>query len=109
MPGRQPPAATLEHRHAQNLQHFLGLHYRYGRGAYRYQAKRRLRRSGSMTEDMNFHGTLLRRLPRHLQKHRGPFRKVQITTAILLWQAANAAGFFHEATARQFAGRPAGK
>ena len=109
MPGRQPPAATLEHRHAQNLQHFLGLHYRYGRGAYRYQAKRRLRRSGSMAEDMNFHGTLLRRLPRHLQKHRGLFRKVQITTAILLWQAANAAGFFHEATARQFAGRPAGK
>jgi hypothetical protein len=27
------PTATIEHRHAQNLSQFLGLHYRYGRGA----------------------------------------------------------------------------
>ena len=101
------PAATLEHRHAQNLKQFLGLHYRYGRGAYRYQAKRRQRGSGTMAQDMNFHGTLLRRLPRHLRKHRGLFRKVQITTAIVLWQVANAAGFFHEAAVQKFAGRPA--
>ena len=108
-PLRLVPAATLEHRHAQNLSRFLGLHYRYGRGAYVYQAKRRLRGSGSMAQDMNFHRSLLRRLPRHLQKHRGVVRKTQIATAILLWQVANAAGFFHEAAAQQFAGRPAGK
>lgn len=108
-PLRLVPAATLEHRHAQNLKQFLGLHYRYGRGAYRFQAKRRERGSGTMAQDMNFHGTLLRRLPRHLRKHRGLFRKVQITTAIMLWQVANAAGFFHEAAAQQFASRPAGK
>lgn len=108
-PLRLVPAATLEHRHAQTLKQFLGLHYRYGRGAYRYQAKRRLRGSGTMSHDMNFHRSLLRRLPRHLQKHRGLFRKVQITTAILLWQVANAAGFVREAAAQQFSGRPAGK
>ncbi len=108
-PLRLVPAATIEHRHAQTLRQFLGLHYRYGRGAYRYQAKRRERGSGSMAQDMNFHGTLVRRLPRHLQKHRGLFRKVQIISAIVLWQAANAAGFFHEAIIKRFAGRPAGK
>jgi GT2 family glycosyltransferase len=108
-PLRLVPAATIEHRHAQTLRKFLGLHYRYGRGAYRYQTKRRERGSGTMAQDMNFHGTLVRRLPRHLQKHRGLFRKVQIISAIVLWQVANAAGFFHEAAVQRFAGRPAGK
>jgi GT2 family glycosyltransferase len=108
-PLRLVPAATIEHRHAQTLRQFLGLHYRYGRGAYRYQTKRRERGSGTMAQDMNFHGTLVRRLPRHLQKHRGLFRKVQIISAIVLWQVANAAGFFHEAAVQRFAGRPAGK
>jgi GT2 family glycosyltransferase len=103
------PVAAIEHRHAQTLRQFLGLHYRYGRGAYVYQTKRRRRGSGNMAQDMNFHISLLRRLPRHLQKHRGLFRKVQVATAILLWQAANAAGFIHEAAAQQFTGRPAGK
>jgi GT2 family glycosyltransferase len=60
-PLRMAPTATIEHRHAQNLSQFLGLHYRYGRGAYVYQAKRRRRGSGSMAQDMNFHISLLRR------------------------------------------------
>jgi GT2 family glycosyltransferase len=108
-PLRLVPTARIEHRHAQNLNQFLGLHYCYGRGAYRYQDKRRERGSGTMAQDMNFHGSLLRRLPRHLRTHRGLFRKVQITTAIVLWQVANAAGFFHEAVAQLFAGKTAGK
>ena len=108
-PLRLAATATIEHRHTQNLRHFLGLHYRYGRGAYVYQTKRRRRGSGNMAQDMNFHISLLRRLPMHLQKHRGLFRKVQFTTAILLWQVANAAGFLHEAAIQPFAGRPAGK
>ena len=103
------PAARIEHRHAQNLQQFLGLHYRYGRGAYLYQAKRRLRGSGTMSHDINFHRRLLSRLPGHLQKHQGLVRKAQIATAILLWQAANASGFFHQATSETFRGKPARK
>ena len=105
-PLRLVPAATIEHRHAQNLKEFLDLHYRYGRGAYRYQAKRWERGSGTMAQDMSFHGTLLRRLPRHLRRHRGLARKTQIASAIVLWQVANAAGFFHEAAAHLFASRP---
>jgi GT2 family glycosyltransferase len=108
-PLRLVPAATIEHRHAQNLKRFFGMHYRYGRGAYRYQAKRRERGTGTMAQDMNFHGTLLRRLPRHLRRHRGLARKTQIASAIMLWQVANAAGFFHEAAFQLFAGRPVGK
>ena len=108
-PLRLLPTATIEHRHAQNLQHFLELHYRYGLGAYRYHSKRRERGSGSMAQDMNFHGTLMRRLPRHLQKHRGLFRKAQIVTALLLWQAANALGFANEAATTTFRSKLVGK
>ena len=106
---RLVPAARIEHRHAQNLKQFLGLHYRYGRGAYLYQAKRRLRGSGTMSHDINFHSRLLSRLPRHLQKYQRPFRKAQIATAILLWQVANASGFFHQAASEAFRGKPARK
>lgn len=107
-PLRLVSAATIEHRHAQNLKQFLGLHYRYGRGAYVYQAKRRLRGSGTMQEDMSFHRGLIWVLPQHLRRHRGLGRKVQIASAIALWQVANAAGFFREAAAQRFAGRRAG-
>jgi GT2 family glycosyltransferase len=100
-PLRLVPEATLEHRHAQNLRQFLGLHYRYGRGAYIYQAKRRRRGTGTMQADMHFHSSLIRQLPRHLRQHRGLARKAQITAAIVLWQGANAAGFFREAAARR--------
>ena len=108
-PLRLVTSAHIEHRHAQTLKQFLGLHYRYGRGAYLYQAKRRLRGSGTMSHDMNFHRRLLRRLPRHLQKHGGLVWKAQIATAILLWQAANAIGFFDEAAANAFRRKPLGK
>ena len=103
-PLRLVPAAMLEHRHGQNLRQFLGLHFRYGRGAYLYQAKRRQRGSGTMAADMDFHTSLLHRLPRRLRQHRGLGRKAQIISAILLWQVTNACGFFYEATARRFAG-----
>lgn len=99
-PLRLVPSATIEHRHAQNLRQFLGLHYRYGRGAYLYHAKRRARGSGSMQEDFRFHGGLIRHLPRHLRRQQGLGRKTQILAALAIWQAANAAGFCREAAAR---------
>ena len=108
-PLRLVPTARLEHRHAQNLRAFLGLHYRYGRGAYHYQANRRLRGTGSMQDEMRFHSSLIQRLPRHLRQHEGLGRKAQIASAIVLWQAANAAGFFHEAAAQRFAGSKVGR
>lgn len=91
------PAARVEHLHAQNLRQFLGLHYRYGRGAYMYQRVRRARGSGSMADDLGFHGTLPRRIMRHLRKRRGIGEALAMLAALGAWQVANAAGFAVEA------------
>lgn len=87
--------AFIEHRHGQGLLRFLGLHIRYGRGAYLYQHKRRNRRSGTMAEDLEFH----RMLPiAALQKlsRLGPLTSVRLLFNLFLWQIANAAGFVWE-------------
>ena len=58
--------ALVEHRHAQTLRKFVNLHYRYGRGAYLYQVKRRERNSGTMQDDLGFHRSIRRRILRKL-------------------------------------------
>lgn len=91
--------AVVEHRHAQSLREFVDLHFRYGRGAYLYQAKRRARGTGTMREDLGFHRTLPGRIWRRLGRPPGYVRSVQIGAAILLWQAVNAVGFLAQACA----------
>jgi GT2 family glycosyltransferase len=91
------PAARVEHRHSQTLRRFLELHYRYGRGAYRYQAVRRERGSGTMREDIGFHKSLPHRVWRELQKGRNPLRAAGLLAALGGWQVANAVGFGVEA------------
>jgi glycosyltransferase involved in cell wall biosynthesis len=86
---RQP---LVEHRHAQTFATFLNLHYRYGRGAYLYQVKRKERASGTMAEDMGFHRSLIVSVPRHLRGRRLASRYVSLA-GLFLWQAANAFGF----------------
>jgi GT2 family glycosyltransferase len=85
--------ALVEHRHAQTFRKFLDLHYRYGRGAYLYQAKRKQRASGTMAEDFNFHRSLVREVPSHLDGLPVQ-RKISALLGLLLWQVANAIGFF---------------
>jgi GT2 family glycosyltransferase len=89
--------ARIEHRHSQSLGEFLDLHFRYGRGAHRYQSMRRSRGTGTMREDLGFHASLPRRLWKTLGATRVPLRKGQVAAALVLWQLANAAGFFAEA------------
>ncbi len=87
--------AIVEHRHAQTLRQFVRLHWRYGRGAFRYQRLRRSRASGTMAEDLGFH----RHWPRAaLQKrHRyPPTARLVIARNLCIWQIANAGGFIHE-------------
>lgn len=91
------PDARVEHRHAQNLRQFIDLYIRYGRGAYRYQASRRQRGSGSMRDDFGFHKTLPRRVWRRLVKQQGLLSGGATIAALLIWQVANAAGFLLEA------------
>ena len=89
------PEALVEHRHAQTLRKFINLHYRYGRGAYLYQAKRRQRNSGTMADDIGFHRTLIRRVALKLSDT--PLREQTVIAGLLvLWQVINAAGFFRQ-------------
>lgn len=86
-------SALLEHRHHQSMRQFSKLHFRYGKGAFMYQAKRRERSSGTMKEDMGFHRSLLRAAARKMSGR--PFStRARLWMNLLLWQAANAAGFF---------------
>ena len=88
-------AALVEHRHPQTLRKFVNLHYRYGRGAYLYQAKRRARNSGTMAEDMGFHRSLIRRIFRRLSIC--TLRKrIGIVSLLITWQIVNTLGFFRE-------------
>jgi glycosyltransferase involved in cell wall biosynthesis len=93
--------ALIEHRHAQTLAGFCRLHFRYGQGAYRYQAKRKERNSGRMTRDLGFHRELFRLVRAHLlSKPTGSAPR--LFSHLFLWQLVNAAGFFWGAGARLF-------
>jgi glycosyltransferase involved in cell wall biosynthesis len=86
-------AARIEHRHAQSLGRFIRLHWRYGRGAFLYQAKRKARASGTMAEDLGFHRSLPKAVWAALSDH-SLGRRLQLLSALMLWQLANAMGFF---------------
>lgn len=101
------PSARVEHRHGQNLRQFIGLHYRYGRGAYLYQLARRRRHSGTMADDLGFHRTLARRLTHRVRGGTANVSPIAMLAALGTWQVANAAGFVAQAVARLSAGRTA--
>ena len=84
--------AVIEHRHAQGLREFLTLYFRYGQGAFLYQAKRRSRGSGTMKEDLAFHANLAAQLMRR-RKDLGTTRFFAVLLSLLAWQLANATGF----------------
>lgn len=85
-------SALIEHRHAQGLREFLTLYFRYGQGAFLYQAKRRSRGSGTMKEDLGFHASLAAQLVRR-GKDLGTIRFFALLLSLLAWQLANATGF----------------
>jgi GT2 family glycosyltransferase len=93
--------ARIEHRHGQSLSKFIHLHFRYGRGAYRYQLIRKQRGSGSMKEDMGFHQLLPKRVWRRCQKIRNPVKRFQTIANLIIWQAVNIIGFASEAAAHR--------
>jgi glycosyltransferase involved in cell wall biosynthesis len=90
----------IEHRHAQTFRKFIDLHYRYGRGAYLYQVKRKERASGTMAEDIGFHRSLIVSVPRHLRGRRFTSGCVFLA-GLFFWQAANALGFLAGLCSRQ--------
>jgi GT2 family glycosyltransferase len=93
------PAAVVYHAHALDLRSYVGQHFTYGRGAAHFHRIRAERGSGTMREEMSFHLDLGNWLAR-------PFRGRRLadaaTTAalLLIWQAANLAGFVYERIVR---------
>lgn len=85
--------ALIEHRHAQDLFGFCHLHFRYGQGAFLYQAKRKERASGSMAGDMAFHRTLPQVVFKKIRGRRCT-EQIAILTSLVIWQVMNTAGFF---------------
>jgi hypothetical protein len=95
------PEAVIEHFHAQSLQRFVNLHFRYGQGAWSYQSGRERRGTGSLRDDMGFHRLLPKRIQRRLGRPPGYRRSLQIAAVLLLWQMAYAAGYLREAARRR--------
>ncbi|MEX0676782.1 MAG: glycosyltransferase family A protein [Pirellulales bacterium] len=85
--------ALVEHQHAQNLSGFCHLYFRYGQGAFLYQAKRKKRASGTMAEDLSFHRSLPKVVLQKIRNRNLP-EQIKILTAFFLWQVMNTAGFF---------------
>jgi glycosyltransferase involved in cell wall biosynthesis len=88
------PEAIVEHHHVQNLCGFIGLHYRYGRGAFRYHQRRQMRESGTLKEDMGFQRSWPRLAWRRIERYPRLSSRLAILAALGLWQAANIVGLF---------------
>jgi hypothetical protein len=92
-PIRLVPQPLLQHRHSQSFAKFVDIHMRYGRGAFRYQAIRRARGSGTMKQDAAFHTSLPAHLRKMLPSQGGIGRQCGILLGLGLWQIINAVGF----------------
>lgn len=94
------PEAVVEHEPDLSPARFAAQHFGYGRGAYRYHQARARRGSGRLRDHVGFHADLPRLLRQelsHLPRRRLP----AVAGLLVLWQAANLAGFAWEATAER--------
>ena len=89
------PEAVVEHRHPLTLRAFWRQHFSYGRGAARYHKTCGERGSGRLQDDFGFYSTLPR-LWREVTRSMPRRQMARIVPVLLLWQTANAAGFFYE-------------
>jgi GT2 family glycosyltransferase len=89
------PEVAVTHAHRLTLPGFCRRHFNYGRGAYRYHRLRRLRGSGRMRSDLRLH-LALPGLLRWRMSSLGQRETLTIGALLLMWQLANAAGFFWE-------------
>jgi len=90
-PMTHAPEAIVYHRHPLNLRSFYSLHFKYGRGAYHYhQLRCGGTGEGGLKPDWTFYWSCLRH----------PFAQMKFTRALnlaallVLWQLANAGGYF---------------
>ena len=101
---RYEPAATVCHRHDLNFPRFCRQHFAYGRGAARFHAVRRERRSSSLLEQSIFHLRPDWWLIAPVLRAGGIIDGLALFGLLLTWQSANAAGYCYE----RLVMRPAG-
>jgi GT2 family glycosyltransferase len=89
------PRAVVHHGHRLSMRRYCRQHFNYGRGAWRYHHVRSRRGSGRLRNDLQFHGRFLKLLREPMSQF-GFTQAAQITGLLLVWQLANAAGFFYE-------------
>jgi GT2 family glycosyltransferase len=89
------PEAVVYHAHEMTLRSFSRQHLEYGRGAFRFHRARTRRGSGGFARDFSFHLNLPKLLRRSFPPV-GTRRAVSLLALLMIWQAANAAGFVFE-------------
>jgi glycosyltransferase involved in cell wall biosynthesis len=94
------PRAAVGHVHAADLREFWSMHFRYGRGAWLLRRKSAGRGQATPPAEKGFYRHLLRRIVDRLAREPVDARP-RLLLSLLLWQAANIAGFAAQAIARQ--------
>ena len=87
------PEVLVYHAHHLSFRTFLGQHFNYGRGAYRYHQARVQRGTGRLRPDPQFYMSLFLNSLMKEPKRRGLWVKMLLVVS----QVANATGFFCEA------------
>jgi GT2 family glycosyltransferase len=89
------PEVVVGHARPMSLRAFCRQHFNYGRGAFRFERARSRRGSGGLVKELGFYRKLPGLVSRSFSQIRG--RKAVLPGALLVvWQVANAAGFFWE-------------
>ncbi len=99
------PNAIMYHAHHMTLNAYLRQHFNYGRGAYHFHQVRAERGSGSLTTETKFHLNLANWLIDPITLSRGLSGKFMTFSLLMMWQAANAAGYFVEMGRTRFASK----
>ena len=94
------PDAVIGHAHSMTLYKFCRQHFWYGQGAFHYHRKQSCVVAQSLKNDTRLHTQFYRWLPGALGTI--PFRmRIPVLPMLIVWQLANAAGFFYESYHRQ--------
>lgn len=86
------PRAIVVHRHDLSLRQFCRQHFSYGRGARQFHHVRNRRGSGSLGNEVRFHGRFLMLLRSPLSRLRPP-AALLVLLLLVLWQFLNLGGY----------------
>lgn len=87
--------ALVYHAHLLKFRTFCKQHFNYGRGAFQFHLVRTRRGSGNLLQDFSFHLNLRNWLLYPFSQVQGR-QMISMAVLLIVWQVANAAGFFWE-------------